>query len=63
MLDHRVDLCGTVGVYLLEDFRHLDDAEVQEIMTLMQLTPVQKRKLLKALSVLDETSPSKVPKL
>ena len=63
MLDHMVDLCGTVGVYLIEDFRHLDDAEVQEIMTLMQLTPVQQRKLLKALSVLDETSPSKVPKL
>jgi hypothetical protein len=63
MLNHMVAVCGTMDVYIMEDFRYLDDAEVQEVTTLMQLTPVQKRKLLKAVSALVEATPAKVPKL
>ena len=63
MLNHMVAMCGTMDVYIMEDFRYLDDAEVQEVMSLMQLTPVQKRKLLKAVSALVEATPAKVPRV
>ena len=53
-LDNLVALASTNGVFSLDDLKALNEGEVRNCLSAMLLTPVQRRKLLSKLGLLEQ---------